>query len=420
MAQVPQSPLGEVLPRRAAVLVAEALADTRVVLVNGARQSGKSTLVAQIARACGAAWFSLDRQQTLQSARHDPESFVRQAQPMVIDEVQRAPELFLAIKELVDTRYVPGGFLLTGSSRVLALRGLPDTLPGRMETIELWPLSQGEIEGAPDGLVDALFAHGPEVQHASTHSRASYAERIVRGGFPEAVARTGRRRRRFHRSYVADLINRDIMQMSSIERGHQMRTLLDVLAGRSAQILSARAVAQDLAASPSTIRHYTGLLEEVFLVKQIPAWSRNIKTRATSRPKLVFVDSGVAASLLNQDEETLLRLDGAIGPLLEGFVAMEVARQCSWSDDETQISHYRTRDNVEVDLLLERGRKVVAIEVKASATVRYEDFRGLRHLAQRLGDDFVVGVVLHLGEQTLPFGDRMRAMPVSALWEVAR
>jgi len=418
MSRTPASPLGTILPRRAARAVREALGDTRVVLVNGARQSGKSTLVGQIAQETGATWFSLDRGATLHAAQDDPTSFVRQASPMVIDEVQRDPGLFLAIKELVDAEPMPGRFLLTGSARVLGLRGLPDTLPGRMETVELWPLSQGEIDGAPDGLIDALFRCGPEVRHDSGERRAGYAERIARGGFPEAVARADRRRRRFHQSYVADIVNREVMQLSSIERGHEMRALLDVLAARSGQILKTQGVARDLTLAPSTTQSYLTLLEEVFLIKRIPAWSRNLKTRATKSPKVTFVDSGIATSLLGEDSQSLLRLDSPLGPLLEGFVAMEIARQCAWSDDETRIAHYRTRDQVEVDLVLERRRAVVAIEVKASATVRSEDFRGLRHLAARLGDDLVAGVVLYLGDQTLAFGDRLRAIPVSALWEV--
>jgi len=231
------------------------------------------------------------------------------------------------------------------------------------------------------------------------------------------VIREPRRRRRFHQSYVADLVNRDVMQQSAIERGHQMRALLDVLAARSGQVLKAHAVAQELTLAPNTVASYLSLLEEVILIKRIPAWSRNLKTRATASPKVAFVDSGVAASLLGEDEQTLLRMDSALSQLAEGFVAMEVARQCCWADDETRLAHYRTRDQVEVDLVLERHRKVVAIEVKASATVRSEDFRGLRHLASRLGADLVVSVVLYLGEQTLPFGDRLRAVPLGALWE---
>jgi len=415
----PKLPSGQLLPRRAARLVQEALNDTRVVLVNGARQSGKSTLVAEVAHQVGAEWFSLDRAVTLQAAKQDPTSFVRQAPRMVIDEVQRVPDLFLAMKELVDADPSPGRFLLTGSARVLGLRGLPDSLPGRMETIELWPLSQGEIDDQPDGLVQALFEQGPALRHQSSQTRESYVHRVARGGFPEAVRREGGRRLRFHTNYVADLINRDVMQLSSVERGRQMRAMVDLLAQRSGQLLSANKLAGDLSLASGTVQSYLSLLEEVYLIRRIPAWSRRLATRQTAMPKVAFVDSGIAASLLGQDEATLRRLDSPFGPLLEGFVAMEMARQCSLQDFPPSMAHYRTRDKVEVDLVLERRRQVVAVEVKASATVRGEDFRGLRHLADRLGDDFVVGVVLYLGTQTLSFGDRLRAMPLSALWEVS-
>jgi len=415
---IPQPPLGRIVHRRASKLVDEALQDTRVVLVNGARQCGKSTLVAETARSIGADWFSLDRGATLEAARHDPTTFVRQSDRMVIDEVQRVPELFLAMKELVDTEPSPGRFLLTGSARVLGLKELPDTLAGRMETIELWPLSQGEIDGQPDGLIDRLFRDGPDVRNDSSETRDGYVSRIVRGGFPEAVARDPKRRVRFHQAYVSDLINRDVMQLSTIERGHQMRAMLDVLAARTGQVLSINSVARDLNLANSTALSYVSLLEEVFLIKRLPAWSRNVKTRAVNAPKVAFVDSGIAATLLGEDAASLIRMDSQIGPLLEGFVWMEVARQCSWSDDETLLAHYRTRDQVEVDLIAERHRRVVGIEVKASATIRGEDFRGLRHLAERLGDDFVVGVVLYLGQQALSFGPKLLALPVASLWEV--
>jgi predicted AAA+ superfamily ATPase len=237
MPAIPQSPLGRILARHATVAVTDALADTRVVLVNGARQCGKSTLIARIGSEHDAQWRSLDHAATRQSAAYDPTEFVRSADPLVIDEVQRVPELFLAIKELVDTDPRPGRFLLTGSAHVLALRGLPDALPGRMETIELWPLSQGEIDEQPDGFIDAIFTLGPRLQHTSTETRASYIDRLTRGGFPEAVARTPRRRERFLDSYVSDLINRDVIQLSEIERGPEMRTLTRLVAARSGQLL---------------------------------------------------------------------------------------------------------------------------------------------------------------------------------------
>ncbi|GAA3114927.1 ATP-binding protein [Planomonospora alba] len=399
----------------------EALSDTRVVLVAGARQCGKSTLVRLLAKGRAGEWRNLDTPAVRQAAMADPAGFVDFSDLMVIDEIQRAPGLFLAIKEQVDTDPRPGRYLLTGSARVLGLRALPDALPGRMETIELWPFSQGEIDGAADGFVDAVFAEGESLHHVSETGRAEYAERVVRGGFPEAVARSNpRRRERFFDSYVGDLIARDVSQLSEIERTAEMRALVRLLAARSGQLLVPAALGNEVGLSASTVHRYLGLLEEVFLIKRIPAWSRNLSSRAVGTPKVAFVDSGVAANLLGADARSLLRPGGVFGPLLEGFVLMELARQLTWSRERVELFHYRTKDKVEVDAVLEnRQGRVVGVEVKASSTVRPDDFKGLRHLADRLGDDFVAGVVLYTGAQTLPFGEHLRAMPVSALWETA-
>lgn len=415
------SPLGRLLPRHAERVVGEALRDTRVVLVNGARQCGKSTMVQLMGLEHSAEWRALDRAVTRRAAQEDPAGFVDLPGAMIIDEIQRVPELLLAIKERVDADPRPGRFLLTGSARVRGLRGLPDALPGRMETIELWPFSQGEIDGTPDRFIDAAFAHGPDLHHVSAVGRAEYAERVVRGGFPEAVARTApRRRERFFDSYVSDLISRDVSQLSEIERTSEMRALIRLLAARSGQLLVPSALGSDVKLPQRTVVRYLDLLEEVFLIKRIPAWSRNLSTRATGTPKVVMVDSGMAANLLDADAGSLIRPGGAFGPLLEGFVLMELARQLSWSDERVELSHYRTRDKVEVDAVLENRRgQVVGLEVKAASTVRAEDFRGLRHLAERLGDDFVTGFVLYTGDQTLPFGPRLRAVPVSALWQTS-
>ncbi len=253
-------------------------------------------------------------------------------------------------------------------------------------------------------------------------SRREYAERIVRGGFLEAVARTNpNRRERFFDSYVGDLVARDVSQLSEIERPAQMRALLRLLAARSGQLLVGNALSNDLNLAARSVHRYLGLLEEVFLIKRIPAWSRNLSTRAIGTPKIAFVDSGVAANLLDADARSLLRPGAACGHLMEGFVLMELARQLTWSRRRVELSHYRTKDKIEVDAVLEdRQGRVVGIEVKAASTVRAEDFRGLRHLADRLGDDFLAGIVLYTGIQTLPFGPRLRAMPVSSLWEMGR
>jgi len=408
------------VPRRAASAVADALADTRVILVNGARQAGKSTLVRQIAADRAAEWRDLDLPQDRESALEDPVGFVSFDGLLVIDEIQRAPELLLAIKVAVDADPRPGRFLLTGSARLLGLRDLPDTLPGRMETIELWPFSQGEIDRTTDGFVDAAFTHGPELHHESTVSRADYADRIVRGGLPEAVARTDLRRRgRFFDSYLQNLIDRQVTQLGEIERTAQLKALLALLAARSGQLVAAGSLESDLQISRPTVARYMSLLEEIFLIKRIPGWSRNLGTRATATAKLIFADSGIAARLQSVDSHALRRPGAPFGPLLEGFVLSELARQLTWSRQLADLYHYRDHNKVEIDAVIEnRRRQVICIEVKAASTVRTDDFTGLRRLAERLGEDFVAGFVLYTGTATLPFGPKLRALPLSAIWQL--
>jgi predicted AAA+ superfamily ATPase len=412
----------ELIDRKALSLVKEALGDTRVVTINGARHAGKSTL-AQLATASApnAEVRLLDDPATLRAARDDPTSFVDHDGLMVIDEVQLAPELFRPIKVLVDTDPRPGRFLLTGSARILALRDLPDALPGRMEIIELWPFSQGEIEGNPGCFVDAAFAQGPGLARTSALRRRDYLDRVARGGFPEAVRRSPRRRAAFFESYLTTLIERDVRELSAIERRGELRRLLALLAGRSGGLLVPGTLAKQSGVPRTTLNRYLELLSAVFLIKQIPAWSSGHTRRAVGTPKLAYVDSGIACHLLGQDAARLAEPGGAAGPMLENFVLMELARQLTWSDERVRLHHYRTKDRVEVDAVLESADgRLVAIEVKADSTVRGEDLAGLRQLRDREGTRLVAGYVLYTGQQTLPFGDRLRALPIDVLWEPPR
>jgi predicted AAA+ superfamily ATPase len=407
--------------RKAGPLIREALSDTRVVAINGARQAGKSTLARLAAAGAANPLFRLlDDPATLRAAQADPVGFVDHDGLLVIDEIQLAPELFRAIKVVVDTDPRPGRFLLTGSARILALRNLPDALPGRMETVELWPFSQGEIDGAPDRFIDAAFTHGAALTHTSTLRRRDYLDRVVRGGYPEAVARTPRRRAAFFDSYLSTLIERDVTELSVIERRGDLRRLLALLAGRSGGLLVPSTLAGQSGVPRTTLTRYLELLAAVFLIKEIPAWSAGHTRRAIGTPKLAYVDSGIACHLLGQDATRLGEPDGAAGPMVENFVLAELARQLGWNEQRARLHHYRTRDQVEVDAVVEAADgRVVGIEVKAGSTVRAEDLAGLRHLAARLGPRFVAGYVLYTGRQTLPFGDRLRALPIEALWRLA-
>jgi len=407
-------------PRHAEKLALEALADTRVVVVNGARQVGKSTLAQLIVdRLDGAQQRYLDDPAVLAAAEADPVGFVQHDGLLLIDEIQRAPQLLLPIKYEVDRDQRPGRFLLTGSARLLGLRDLPDALPGRTETIELWPLSQGEIDNAPDGFVDHVFNHGPNVSMPPCAlSKRDYVERALRGGYPEAVRRdAGRRRNRFFDSYITDLISRDVRQISDIERPAEMRRLLNVIAARMGGPAVLQTIADTVGVHRTTLSRYMDLLELVFVIKRIPAWSSNLTRRAVSTPKLIVTDSGIGGRLIGLSAERAKDVTAPVGPLLENFAIAEVARQLTWAEEPVQLFHYRDRDKVEVDMLLEHASgEVVGIEIKAAATVRGDDFRGLRHLAERLGSKFLAGFVLYTGEQVLPFGDRLRALPMAALW----
>jgi predicted AAA+ superfamily ATPase len=401
--------------------VIEALADTRVVTVVGARQAGKSTMCTMVAGGiAGARQRNLDLGTERAAASADPDGYVSHDGLMVLDEVQRAPELLLAVKAAVDADPRPGRFLLTGSARLLGLRSVPDALVGRNETIELWPFSQGEIEGTPDGFIDAVFTEDVVLERSSTSVPTDIAERIARGGMPEAVRRAADRRRRFFAAYIEDLIDRDVVQLSEIQRREQLHGLLRALAGRVAQPLSMAGLAGDLALPATTVERYTALLEEVFLIKRLPAFLPRGRGRATRQRKVLFVDSGLAASLQGLTAARLAQDRVRLGPLLENLVLGELARQITWADEPVTLSHYRTKDGVEVDGVLEHADgRVVGVEVKAATTVKQEDFRHLIHLRERSGDRFVAGIVVHLGPTTASFGGALVALPVSAVWELA-
>ena len=391
------------------------------MLVNGARQAGKSTLTRlSIAEISEATVRLLDDPSTLRAAHDDPSTFVDHDGLMVIDEIQLAPELLRPIKLKVDLDPRPGQFILTGSSRVLALRTLPDALPGRMEIIELWPFAQGEIAGGADRFVDAVFRDGAAVDHTSDQRQRDYLERAVIGGFPEAVRRAPRRRAAFFDSYLSTLIERDVLELSAIERRGELLRLLALLAGRAAHLLVPGTLSGQSGIPRTTLIRYLELLNSVFLIKSIPAWSSNLTHRAVGASKLAFVDTGIACHLIGQDAARLAEPGGVAGHVMENFVLMELARQLTWNEQRATLYHYRTKDGIEVDAILETpDGRIVGVEVKAGATVRTEDLRGLRHLAKLVGDQFVAGYVLYTGQQTLPFGDNIRAVPLDALWRLA-
>ena len=396
----------------------EALGDTRVVLIAGARQAGKSTLAAEVATHDHPARFlSLDDKATRDAAIADPTGFVAGlAGPVVIDEVQRAPDLLLAIKRAVDNDPSPGRFLLTGSASILSAPRIVESLAGRVEIVDLWPLAQSEIERTDANIVDALFSGRPPLVTGATVGRVAFVERAVRGGYPEALRRDGRRRERWFDDYVRGIVERDLRDLSGAYKLEHVPRLLRLLAAQSAGIFRAERIGRAVGLDTKTVQTYTRLLETVFLVTRVPAWRPSLGSREIQSPKVFVNDSGLLAHLLGADDTRAAEDDQVTGRLFESFVAMEVARHLPWAATSARLHHYRDRDE-EVDVVLEsRSGAVACIECKASATVGRSDHRAIGRLRDALGERFVAGFVVYTGADTIPLGDRIWAVPVSALW----
>jgi predicted AAA+ superfamily ATPase len=401
--------------------VRAALIDTRVAMIAGPRQAGKSTLAQlSLGDRPSTVQLTLDDEPTLAAAREDPAGFVNREHTIFIDEIQRAPELLLAIKAAVDRSNRPGQFLLTGSANVLTLPKVADSLPGRMEILELWPFSQGEIEGQIDGFIDRAFGGWPG-RTATSLTKADYLRRAARGGFPEVVTRVDdRRRAAWFDSYVQALVQRDIRELVGIEKPQELRQVLRLLAARSGQLLRLEEVARDAGMAPTTARRYVRILEAAYIIKIVPGWATSKTTRAIRAPKVFFRDTGLMCHLLGVGAEALTSPTAEAGPVLETFVTMELVRQLGWSEIRGGLFHFRSKDGTEVDAVIESADgRIVGVEVKAGATVRTGDFGGLRLLREKVGSKFQAGLVVYTGIETLSFGDTLRCVPMSALWEPA-
>ncbi len=398
----------------------EALADSPVVLIHGPRQCGKSTLARMLGDKRGYAYLSFDDDVTRSAADADPIGFV-DALPdrVILDEVQRAPELFTSIKAAVDRDRRPGRFLLTGSANVLLVPRLADSLAGRMGIHRLHPFAQCELAGKPSAFLDHLFVARFPVRKLA-RLRDELPVRITAGGYPPALARPqGRRRDNWYRDYIATLVQRDVRDLARISALDALPRLLRMAASRTAQLFNLSDLASSFQLSRVTIGDYVTLLEHVFLLERLPPWHTNRTNRLVKTPKLHLGDTGLACGLLGVDAGTLAADRALLGPLLETFVYQELRRLASWHARNHDFYHFRDRDQVEVDIVIERGMTQLAgIEVKSSATVTAADFRGLRKLRDMAGKRFVTGVVLYDGETCASFGDGLYAVPLRMLWDL--
>jgi len=409
-----------IYPRLIMPRLIEALADSPVVLLHGPRQCGKTTLARMVSEAEGYAYFSFDDDVTLAAAQADPVGFIGDLpERTVLDEVQRAPDLFTSIKTAVDRNRIPGRFILTGSANVLLVPKLSDSLAGRMDVLRLHPLAQAEMTGRSSGFFATMMAGQFKI---SSHERLgeSMAQRIAAGGYPAALARLSpRRQSAWYRDYIDTMVQRDVQDLARIRSLDMLPRLLMLAAGQSAHLLNVSDLSAPFQVSRQTIRDYITLLTRVFLLEELAPWHSNRLRRLVKSPKLHVCDTGLACALLGVDVKSLMGDRQLLGQLLETFVFQELRRQASWQEEVVKFYHFRSKDGLEVDIVIEsEGRRIAGIEVKAAASVTAADFRGLRKLKEVTGECFAAGVLLYDGEATLPFGEKLFAVPIRSLWEI--
>jgi predicted AAA+ superfamily ATPase len=409
----------DLYPRFAEAGLIDALADSPVVLLHGARQCGKTTLARLVGARTGYTYITFDDAVAREGAESDPAGFVDGLPARVIlDEVQRVPSLFTALKATVDRQREAGRFLLTGSANVLLVPRLADSLAGRMEILRLFPLAQSELRRRRSAFLDTLL-HGAFKTRRTNRLAAELAERIVAGGYPAALARpTPRRRATWYRDYLDAIVQRDVRDLTRISALDALPRLLTLAAGQTGRLLNVSELSGPFSVSRPTIRDYVTLLQRVFLLEELPPWHSNRLSRLVKTPKLHVGDTGLACALLGVDAVTLNADRPLLGQLLETFVFQELRRQASWYAEPLSFFHFRDKDGVEVDIVIERGaRSVAGVEVKAAATVTSADFRGLRKLKDAAGRAFASGVLLYDGETTVSFGDGLYAVPIRSLWD---
>ena len=402
-----------------------ALQDTPAVLINGPRQCGKTTLVQQFAQ--GMSYITLDDPGMLSAAQQDPVGLLRQIDRAVIDEVQRAPQLLLALKMSIDQDRRPGRFLLTGSANILALPQIADSLAGRMEVHTLMPLSQAELQGRPSDFLQRAQGQSwpvshpswvyPAVMDAKNELHAGAIGNALAGGYPEMRLRPSvTRRQAWAKAYIQTVVERDVQDIAQVEHLSQIPYLLDIAAAHCGQLFNASQIGGQLMLDTRTLDKYLGVLEKLFLVQRLPAWGRNELNRLIKTPKLHFLDAGLQATLTRLTPDMLITHRERWGATLETWVYAELRKALALSDEAWYLSHYRDKDQVEVDFVLENPqRQLIGVEVKAAATVQVQDFKGLRKLQAQTGADFLTGIVLYDGTHALPFGPGLWAVPLAAL-----
>jgi predicted AAA+ superfamily ATPase len=398
-------------------LVRTALRDTRVVAISGPRQSGKTTLARRFAQQ-GRSYMTLDNQPTLAAAKHDPVAFIRGLDRAVTDEIQRAPELLVAIKQSVDEDPRPGRFLLTGSANLLTIPTINESLAGRLEVVPLYPLGHGErLRAKPAQFMSKVF-RGKLPQPTEFLKADKLLQLVATGGYPDAIKRRSERRRHdWYRAYIKSIVERDVPEIAAITAPDQIPRLLEIASRFAGQLTNQSEIGRAIGLDHKTVDHYLRILEQLYLVQRVLPWSRNELSRLVKTPKLHFIDSGLLTAMRGYSVARLRSDRRLLGPLLESFVFSELLKAAAWAKEQVSIFHYRDKDQLEVDFVLENAAgQIVGIEVRAAASVTGREFAGLERVASAAGSAFVQGILLYDGEQTLSFGEKFQAVPLPTLW----
>jgi len=397
----------------------KALNRAPVVLLNGARQVGKSTLALEFQKEGDFEYITFDDEMVYLSAKNDPQAFIKSIKkPVIIDEVQRVPEIFLPIKIDVDNNRHAGRYLLTGSANPLLIPRLGDSLAGRMEILDLMPLSQGEIEGVKENFTDTVFEEKELTSAAKGLTKKELYEKAIIGGYPSVQKISKEDRDAWMRSYLNLILQRDIKDLAQIEKLTELPNILKILAYQAANLLNVAEVSRDVKMVSQTVHRYIALLETIFLINLEHSWHTNLTLRITKAPKVYLVDSGLLTYLLGLDLNGALNDTLQMGKVIENFVVNELRKQITWSKVKPELYHFRSTSGQEVDIILQdRSGKLIAIEVKSGETVLPKDFNNLKYLQEKLGKKFIKGFVVYSGRQILPFGKDLATLPINLLWK---
>lgn len=402
--------------------IVAALEDTPVIVINGARQTGKTTLCEQLIKhkVFDGDYITFDNPALLKAAKDDPLGFLRsRPQHIILDEIQKAPELLVCIKQMVDEDRKNRRYILTGSANVMNLPKVSDSLAGRIEIHSLWPLSQTEVIKHNSGFLNNLVSVDGRFGGCKTPWN-EIALMLEAGGYPEALERKNpERRTNWFNSYINSILQRDIRELTNIEGLLEIPNLLALIAGRAGGLLNFADLSRGTKIPQTTIKRYYSLLLNIFMIVEIPPWTPNLQGRFVKSPKTYINDTGLLCCLQNINAEHISEYKHDAGGIFENFVIMEIIKQLSWSNIRLKPYHFRTHKGQEVDLVLEdQNRHIYAIEIKSSETPDNHDFKGLKNLQSLIPDKFKKGIVLYTGEHFFGgFGENLYAVPLSSLWE---